>query len=96
MLQHRNVLSLRQQIYPFTRSCTMCAENLGLYDFLTTRRKDPNYAQVTSHIPKELAKRLKIYCTEEETTITEAVETAIEEFLDKRQRLPGTTSSKEP
>ncbi len=72
----------------------MWAENLEQCDFLTTRRKDPNYAQVTSHIPKELAKRLKIYCTEEEITITEAVEVAIEEFLNKRQQPSDTTSEK--
>lgn len=73
----------------------MCAENLGLCDFLTTRRKDPKYAQVTSHIPKGLAKRLKIYCTEEEITITEAVEIAIKEFLEKRQPSPSAPSGDE-
>lgn len=52
---------------------------------LTARRNDPNYTQVTSHVPKELAKRLKFYCTEHETTITEAVEQALIEFLDKQQ-----------
>lgn len=63
----------------------MWIDNLGLDDFLVTRRKDPNYAQVTSHIPKDLAKRLKFYCTEYETTITDVVEIAIREFLDNRQ-----------
>lgn len=67
----------------------MWTEKLGLNEFLTTRRKDPNYAQVTSHIPKELAKRLKFYCAEYETTITETVEIALQEFLDKRQQGSG-------
>lgn len=61
----------------------MWTEILECNDSLVTRRKDPNYVQVTSHIPKDLAKRLKFYCTEKETTITELVETAIKEFLDK-------------
>lgn len=52
---------------------------------LTTRRKDPNYTQVTSHVPKELAKRLKIYCAEAETTITEVVEEALREYLNKKE-----------
>jgi hypothetical protein len=52
---------------------------------LTARRSDPNYTQVTSHVPKELAKRLKFYCTEYETTITEAVEEALREYLDKKE-----------
>ena len=50
---------------------------------LVTRRKDPNYTQVTSHVPKELAKRLKFYCAEHETTITEVIEQALKEFLEK-------------
>ena len=52
---------------------------------LVTRRKDPSYTQVTSHVPKELAKRLKIYCAEYETTITEVVEEALREYLDKKE-----------
>lgn len=52
---------------------------------LTTRRKDPNYTQVTSHVPKELAKRLKIYCAEAETTITEVVEDALREYLNQKE-----------
>jgi hypothetical protein len=77
------------------QSCTMWIDNLGLDDFLVTRRKDPNYAQVTSHIPKDLAKRLKFYCTEYETTITDVVEIAIREFLDNRQnQSPSPTKGK--
>lgn len=63
----------------------MCTtEFFRLNDSLVTRRKDPNYTQVTSHIPKELAKRLKFYCAEYETTITDVVELALQKFLDEQ------------
>lgn len=67
---------------------------LKLGSSLVTRRKDPNYTQVTSHIPKELAKRLKFYCTEHEATITEVVEIAIREFLEKGQKLKTTKAAR--
>lgn len=53
---------------------------------LVTRRKDPNYVQVTAMVTKDLAKRLKIYCASAETTITETVEQALEEFLAKQKK----------
>ena len=53
---------------------------------LVARRKDPNYTQVTGLVPKDLAKRLKFYCTEQEITITEVVEQALKEFLEKNDK----------
>lgn len=49
---------------------------------LTTKRKDPNYSPITAHIPKPLARRLRMYCTEYEKTIAETVEKAIEAYLN--------------
>ncbi|HAZ45616.1 MAG TPA: hypothetical protein DCZ55_14435 [Cyanobacteria bacterium UBA11371] len=49
------------------------------------RRNNPEYSQVTALVPKALAQRLRIFCVENEIQITEAVEVAIEEFLDRRQ-----------
>lgn len=46
------------------------------------KRKDPNYSPVTAHIPKVLAKRLRMYCTEYEVTIAETVEKAVDAYLD--------------
>jgi predicted transcriptional regulator len=37
------------------------------------------------HIDKELKKRLKIYCVNNNITMTEAIEEALEEYLQKRQ-----------
>jgi hypothetical protein len=52
---------------------------------LTARRNNPDYSQVTGLIPKELAHRFRVYCVENEILLTEALEIAIQEFLDKRQ-----------
>jgi hypothetical protein len=52
------------------------------------KRNNPDYSQVTALVPKALAQRLRIFCVENEMQITEAVEIAIEEFLDRRQPLP--------
>jgi len=37
------------------------------------------------HIDKELKRRLKIYCVNNNITMTEAIEEALEEYLQKRQ-----------
>jgi len=39
------------------------------------------------HIDKELKKRLKIYCVNNNITMTEAIEQALEEYLQKRNAL---------
>jgi post-segregation antitoxin (ccd killing protein) len=39
------------------------------------------------HIDKELKKRLKIYCVNNNITMTEAIEEALEEYLQKRNAL---------
>lgn len=56
---------------------------LQLGGWLVTKRKDPNYSQVTAHMPKEMVKQLKKYCVDQDTTLTDVVTQAIEEFLEK-------------
>jgi hypothetical protein len=52
---------------------------------LVDRRRDPNYEQVTGHIPKPLAKQFKVFCTENGITIAEALETAVTLFLQEKK-----------
>lgn len=54
----------------------------GLND-LMNRRKDPNYAQVSGYIDKELAMRFKIVCTASEKSQTDALEEAVALWLQK-------------
>jgi hypothetical protein len=46
---------------------------------------------VTGHVLKEVARRFKVYCTAQDLTISEAVETALIEYLEK-----GVWGNKKP
>ena len=48
------------------------------------RKNNPNYSPVTAQIPKPLGKKLRLFVAQEETTISEVVEAALEEYIDKR------------
>jgi len=53
---------------------------------LVTKRDDPNYAQVSGYVPKELALRFKILCTSEEMNQSEALEEALALWIQKREK----------
>lgn len=61
---------------------------------MVTKRKDPNFTQVTSHVPKDLARRLKRYCADHDTTITDTVTQALEDFLEKHDKHPVLMENK--
>ena len=52
---------------------------------LVTKRDDPNYAQVSGYIPKELARKFKILCTSEEISQSEALEVAVMMWLREKK-----------
>jgi hypothetical protein len=47
------------------------------------KRDDPGYAQVSGYIPKKLALKFKAACTMRETTQSEALEKAVEAWLQQ-------------
>lgn len=47
------------------------------------KRDDPNYAQVSGFVPKELALQFKATCTLQEVTQSEALEKAIKIWLEQ-------------
>ena len=49
------------------------------------RRDDPNYAQVSGYINKELAMRFKVACTVTEVSQTDALEEAVRLWLEKNE-----------
>lgn len=49
------------------------------------RRENPDYSRVTGLIDRELAKRLRVYVAESESTISEVVEKALKKYLDEVQ-----------
>ncbi|GEM_PF-2743583 len=50
-----------------------------------SRRNNPDFSPVTALIAKELGKRLRLFVMHQETTISEVVEKAIEDYLNKHQ-----------
>lgn len=59
---------------------------------LVTKRDDPNYAQVSGYVPKELALRFKILCTSEELSQSEALEEAIALWMQKKENSKHASS----
>ncbi len=57
------------------------------------RRNNPNYTQVAGLIDKNLARRLRVYCADQDVTIAEVMEEAIIDFLDKKQPQQDTPPS---
>ncbi|MCU0552115.1 MAG: hypothetical protein MUC48_22495 [Leptolyngbya sp. Prado105] len=52
-------------------------------DMAAVRRNDPNFAQVSGYIPKEMALQFKIACTAKEISMTEGLEQAVSLWLEK-------------
>jgi hypothetical protein len=60
------------------------------------RRNNPNYSQVTGLIDKDLARKLRVYCADQDVTIAEVMEEAIADYLEKKQSQktePSTSST---
>jgi hypothetical protein len=49
------------------------------------RRNNPDYSQVTGLIDKDLARKLRVHCAEQDVTIAEVMEEAIADYLEKKQ-----------
>lgn len=55
---------------------------------VVTKRDDPNYSQVSGYVPKDVARRFRIACTSKEISQSEALEEALEQWLEKDNSLP--------
>jgi len=53
------------------------------------KRDNPDYAQISGHIPKSLMKQFRIACTVEEITLSEGIEEAIRLWLEKGPQTRG-------
>jgi hypothetical protein len=49
---------------------------------VVTKRDDPNYAQVSGYVPKNLARSFKIACTSKDMSQSEALEEALAKWLE--------------
>ncbi len=59
---------------------------------LVTKRKDPNYAQVSGHIPADLSRRFGIYCAAKQISKSDGLEKAIELLLEQEPELSVSSS----
>lgn len=50
------------------------------------RRTDPNYSQVSGYLPKDLVIRFKVTCTQKELSQTDALEQAIDVWLQQNEK----------
>jgi len=57
------------------------------YETLTTKRDDPNYAQVSGHVPVEVAREFGVLCAIKQITKSEALEEAMKLLLEQNQEL---------
>ncbi|MBD2463956.1 hypothetical protein H6G89_23420 [Oscillatoria sp. FACHB-1407] len=60
---------------------------------MVTKHKSPDYSQVTGHIPKDLARKFRVYCADQDITISEALEIAVGEFLEARSSSDSSSNS---
>lgn len=56
---------------------------------VVTKRDDPNFSQVSGYVPKDLARRFKIACASKEISQSEALEEALEKWLDQENPSPA-------
>uniref|UniRef100_A0A0C1R7F9 Copy number control protein n=1 Tax=Tolypothrix bouteillei VB521301 TaxID=1479485 RepID=A0A0C1R7F9_9CYAN len=56
-----------------------------------TKRKNPNFIQISAYVPKELGMKFRGYCKMQGVEISELVETFIQQWVDAIES-KGTTS----
>ncbi len=61
---------------------------------VASKRDDPNYQQVSGHIPKEMATEFKVACTRREVSHSDGLEQAIALWLaqDNKPLASGSSS----
>ena len=53
-----------------------------------SKRKDPEYQQVSGYVPKTLALKFKGFCTMEELEISEVMTELIAQWVERREPKP--------
>ena len=69
-------------------------QQLGIDQMAGGKREDPDYSQVSGYVPKKLALQFKAACMMRETTQSEALEKAIQDWLKQStENSPGHESN---
>jgi|GEM_PF-6372218 len=51
------------------------------------KKEDPAYSPLRGHVPKDLYKRFKAYCVEEEMDNSQALENVLKFYFDYREKV---------
>lgn len=70
-------------------------EAIILIDLMAaSKRKDPEYQQISGYVPKHLALKFKGFCTMEELEISEVLTALIAGWVKEREEKPTSTEAK--
>ena len=61
-------------------------------EIVVSKRDDPNYSQISGHIPTQMAMEFKIACTKRRVSHSEGLEQAIELWLNQGDKQEETLS----
>lgn len=61
---------------------------------VVTKRDDPNFAQVSGYIPKDKALEFKVACTRRQVSQSEALEEAVDKWLEAQKESSSTSKGK--
>jgi hypothetical protein len=61
---------------------------MNIEEMAASRRADPNYVQISGHVPKNLALDFKVAMTRAEVNQSEAMEAAIALWVQQQQGKP--------
>jgi len=83
--QHDSVLSCQHEIEIFWDGYVNMEKNLMFDLMAASKRKDPDYLQVSGYVPKPLALRFKGFCTMQELEISEVLAELIEGWVKNQE-----------
>lgn len=47
------------------------------------KRDNPNYSQVSGHVPKDLKRKFEIYCVMQDMTLSDGLELALNRLIEE-------------
>lgn len=50
------------------------------------KRENPNYIQISGHVPRDLGLQFKTVCAASELTLSEALEDALQKWIEDRAK----------
>ncbi len=67
----------------------------NVFKWVTDKKRDPNYKQLSGQIPKDIVIRFKAECAKRETTISEQMELLIQQWFEELDSTPENKKGKD-